>query len=151
MHRDLKPDNILIGVDKDIKISDFGLARESSNSIFVTGQMGTPLYAAPEVYLHKYEEAYTERCDVWGAGMILYEMLTQKVLFEVKVTLLISRPTKTSRNSGSSTKLIREESSMDLNYILIGSFSQTICLPMITRKDLLSMRSLINSRKSMTR
>jgi serine/threonine protein kinase len=55
MHRDLKPDNILIGVEKDIKISDFGLARENNNSIFVTGQMGTPLYAGPEVYLHKYE------------------------------------------------------------------------------------------------
>lgn len=55
MHRDLKPDNILIGVEKDIKISDFGLARETANSIFVTGQMGTPLYAGPEVYLHKYE------------------------------------------------------------------------------------------------
>jgi serine/threonine protein kinase len=52
MHRDLKPDNILIGLDKDIKISDFGLARET-NSIFVTGQMGTPLYAGPEVYLNK--------------------------------------------------------------------------------------------------
>ena len=46
MHRDLKPDNVLIGLDHDIKISDFGLARET-NSIFVTGQMGTPLYAGP--------------------------------------------------------------------------------------------------------
>ena len=48
--------------------------------------MGTPLYAGPEVYLGKFEEGYTEKCDVWGAGMILYEMLAQKVLFEgVKV------------------------------------------------------------------
>jgi serine/threonine protein kinase len=46
MHRDLKPDNILIGMEKDVKISDFGLARETTG-IFVTGQMGTPLYAAP--------------------------------------------------------------------------------------------------------
>lgn len=86
MHRDLKPDNILIGLEKDIKISDFGLARETTTSIFVTGQMGTPLYAGPEVYLNNYEENYTEKCDVWGAGMILYEMLTQKLLFDgVKV------------------------------------------------------------------
>lgn len=85
MHRDLKPDNVLIGLDKDIKISDFGLARET-NSIFVTGQMGTPLYAGPQVYLNKYDQSYSERCDVWGAGMVLYEMLTQKQLFQgVKV------------------------------------------------------------------
>lgn len=44
--------------------------------------MGTPLYAGPEVYLGKFEEGYTEKCDVWGAGMVLYEMLTQKLLFE---------------------------------------------------------------------
>ena len=68
-------------MDKDIKISDFGLARET-NSIFVTGQMGTPLYAGPEVYANKMDESYSERCDVWGAGMILYEMLTQEVLFK---------------------------------------------------------------------
>lgn len=50
MHRDLKPDNILMGMEMDIKISDFGLARENSD-IGVTGKMGTPLYAGPEVYL----------------------------------------------------------------------------------------------------
>lgn len=45
MHRDLKPDNILIGYREDIKISDFGLAREYG--LDVTGMMGTPLYAGP--------------------------------------------------------------------------------------------------------
>lgn len=45
MHRDLKPDNILIGTREDIKISDFGLSREYG--LDVTGMMGTPLYAGP--------------------------------------------------------------------------------------------------------
>ena len=74
MHRDLKPDNILIGQEMDVKISDFGLAR-ASDGIDITGQIGTPLYAAPEVYT-KYLEAYNHNCDVWAGGLILVEMLT---------------------------------------------------------------------------
>jgi serine/threonine protein kinase len=50
MHRDFKPQNVLIGPEKDIKICDFGLA-QSTHSIFVTGEMGTAIYAAPEVFL----------------------------------------------------------------------------------------------------
>ena len=47
MHRDLKPDNILIGDKDSIKICDFGLAREAGNDLRKTGKQGTPLYAAP--------------------------------------------------------------------------------------------------------
>jgi eukaryotic-like serine/threonine-protein kinase len=50
MHRDFKPENILIGPETDVKICDFGLS-QTTNSIFVTGRMGTPIYAAPEVFL----------------------------------------------------------------------------------------------------
>jgi serine/threonine protein kinase len=46
MHRDLKPDNILIGANQDTKISDFGLARVD-DGLDKTGQTGTPLYAGP--------------------------------------------------------------------------------------------------------
>ena len=70
MHRDLKPDNILIGTKRDIKISDFGLSREN-DGIDVTGVVGTPLYAGPEVYTN-YTDSYGDNCDVWGAGLILF-------------------------------------------------------------------------------
>ena len=51
----------------------------------MTGPKGTPIYAGPEVYLMDIE-SFTEKCDVWGGGLILYEMLTQEMLFKhVKV------------------------------------------------------------------
>lgn len=140
MHRDLKPDNILIGPNMDVKISDFGLARETTG-IFVTGQMGTPLYAGPEVYLNKYDESYSERCDVWGAGMILYEMLTGKLLFQkVNVRITTFRPSKTSKTNGISTKLDSEEYNMTANCILTGSFSPTSCSPTTPRSVLPSIK-----------
>jgi serine/threonine protein kinase len=52
----------------------------------ITGKKGTPIYAGPEVYLASDEEGYTEKCDVWGGGLILYEMLKGEMLFKnVKV------------------------------------------------------------------
>lgn len=140
MHRDLKPDNVLLGVGRDIKISDFGLARESSSNIFVTGQMGTPLYAAPEVYLHKYEEAYTDKCDVWGAGMILYEMLTQKVLFEVKVPL----PHADLRRPQEAVAELRNQPAPGRVRAPPGSFSPTSCSPTTTRSGPPSTRCYKN-------
>ena len=70
IHRDLKPDNILIDKQGSIKIADFGLSRmfESSNGLQMTSGVGTFIYQAPEVANHEYDQ----RCDVWSAGLILY-------------------------------------------------------------------------------
>ena len=90
MHRDLKPDNILISQMGDLKIGDLGLAKsiagDELNKILLHSIIGTPIYAAPNVIN---EDPYSNKCDVWSAGVIIFEMLEQQRLFSVAVHLLL--------------------------------------------------------------
>ena len=75
LHRDIKPGNIMISEDDQVKVADFGLARP------ITGEAeenpyGTPDYVAPEI-LGK--GAVDQRADIFAAGVVLYEMLTGRV------------------------------------------------------------------------
>ncbi|MEW6543324.1 MAG: protein kinase [Nitrospirota bacterium] len=81
VHRDIKPDNILMASDGKVKIADFGLARvaEGSTAMTRTGTvMGTPKYMAPEQIQGKAADA---RTDIYAFGVMLYELLTGKVPF----------------------------------------------------------------------
>lgn len=71
IHRDLKPSNVLVTSDGVIKISDFGLSVGSRTS---NESVGTKVYMAPEVLLYRNE--YDEKCDVWEAGCILWDLIT---------------------------------------------------------------------------
>ena len=80
-HRDLKPENILfstIAEDSQVKLIDFGLSKvfDGENNE-MKGAVGTTFYMAPEVLTGK----YTEKCDVWALGVILYIMLCGKPPF----------------------------------------------------------------------
>ncbi len=78
IHRDVKPDNIMVRPDGEPLITDFGLAREvdSSARISLTGQvMGTPSYMSPE-QARGDVQATDARTDVYAAGAVLYELLT---------------------------------------------------------------------------
>ncbi|MGA9715886.1 MAG: protein kinase, partial [Aeromicrobium sp.] len=75
IHRDVKPENVLITPDGDVKVADFGLARAVSAATTATGGtlIGTVSYLAPEIVLHEGADA---RSDVYAVGAMLFEMLT---------------------------------------------------------------------------
>ena len=72
IHRDMKPQNILIGARRVVKLCDFGFARAMSSATMVlTSIKGTPLYMAPELVQ---EQPYNHTVDLWSLGVILYEL-----------------------------------------------------------------------------
>lgn len=73
VHRDVKPENVLLADNGRIKIADFGLARAVSTSTNTGTLVGTVAYLAPELVTGGGAD---ERSDVYSAGIMLYEMLT---------------------------------------------------------------------------
>ncbi|KAK4389253.1 Mitogen-activated protein kinaseMMK2 [Sesamum angolense] len=82
LHRDLKPSNLFLNANCDLKIGDFGLARTTSETDFMTEYVVTRWYRAPELLLNCSE--YTTAIDVWSAGCILAEIITREPLFPGK-------------------------------------------------------------------
>jgi len=77
VHRDLKPDNVLLGVDLGVRLIDFGLSARLMSSGIVPGVAGTTTYMAPETSLGK----STRASDVYSVGLMLYEGLTGTLPF----------------------------------------------------------------------
>jgi len=75
VHRDLKPENILLEQDRDlekIKVVDFGTSLVYDMDRNLDEKLGTAYYIAPEVI----KKSYTEKCDLWSSGVILYILLS---------------------------------------------------------------------------
>ncbi|HXX44566.1 MAG TPA: protein kinase, partial [Candidatus Acidoferrales bacterium] len=88
VHRDLKPQNILVGKGDQLFVSDFGLAKsfeDDSSSMTRTGAfLGTPRYMAPEQVEGNPAD---QRSDIYSYGLILYEMVTGDIPFSGETTL----------------------------------------------------------------
>lgn len=82
LHRDLKPSNLLLNSNCDLKICDFGLARTTSETDFMTEYVVTRWYRAPELLLNCSE--YTSAIDIWSVGCILMEFIKREPIFPGK-------------------------------------------------------------------
>ncbi|NWW31097.1 STK36 kinase, partial [Panurus biarmicus] len=101
LHRDMKPQNILLGKDGVVKLCDFGFARAMSiHTMVLTSIKGTPLYMSPELVE---ERPYDHTADLWSVGCILYELFVGTPPFYTNsifqlVSLIIKDPVKWPMN-----------------------------------------------------
>ena len=90
IHRDIKPSNILFTHDRDIKVSDFSIARinrTDQTSTQFDGFLGSPLYMSPE-QINEWE--VTTNTDIFSLGTLMYEMLTGKHPFKAETLTAIA-------------------------------------------------------------
>ena len=87
IHRDVKPENVLIADDGRIKIGDFGLARAVTTSTSTGTLIGTVGYLSPELVLGKQADT---RSDIYSVGIMLYEMLTGQQPYDGDVPIQVA-------------------------------------------------------------
>lgn len=87
IHRDIKPQNMIISKDGKVKVADFGIARAVSAQTLSSAAMGSVHYISPEQARGGYSD---ERSDIYSLGITMYEMVTGSVPFEGENTVSIA-------------------------------------------------------------
>ncbi len=87
IHRDIKPQNIMISKDGTVKVTDFGIAKSTSSNTISSNAMGSVHYTSPEQARGGFSDA---RSDIYSIGITLYEMATGEVPFDGDSTVAVA-------------------------------------------------------------
>lgn len=87
VHRDIKPQNIIISKDGKVKVTDFGIAKSVSSNTNTSDAMGSVHYTSPEQARGGYSDA---KSDIYSLGIVLYEMVTGRVPFDGETTVVVA-------------------------------------------------------------
>ncbi len=87
IHRDIKPQNIIIAKDGKVKVTDFGIAKTTTSNTISSNAMGSVHYTSPEQARGAYSDV---RSDIYSIGITLYEMVTGQVPFNGESTVEVA-------------------------------------------------------------
>jgi len=87
IHRDIKPQNIIISREGKVKVTDFGIAKAATSNTITSNAMGSVHYISPEQARGGYSD---EKSDIYSLGVTIYEMLLGKVPFEGESTVSVA-------------------------------------------------------------
>ena len=95
LHRDIKPGNIFLDANTNVKIGDFGLSRVlSDESEYASTHVGTPYYMSPEQIV---ESKYNEKSDIWSTGCVLYEIASLRPPFQAPSQFSLAAKIRTGK------------------------------------------------------
>ncbi len=87
IHRDIKPQNIIISTEGKVKVTDFGIARAASSNTISSDVMGSVHYASPEQARNGFVDG---KSDIYSLGIVMYEMVTGRVPFDGDTTVAVA-------------------------------------------------------------
>mgnify|MGYP005876984437 FL=1 len=87
IHRDIKPQNIIISTDGKVKVTDFGIAKATSSNTISSDVMGSVHYASPEQARNGFVDG---RSDIYSLGIVMFEMVTGHVPFDGDTTVAVA-------------------------------------------------------------
>ncbi len=87
VHRDIKPQNIIISREGKVKVTDFGIAKSVSSNTNTADAMGSVHYTSPEQARGGYSDA---KSDIYSLGIVMYEMVTGRVPFDGETTVVVA-------------------------------------------------------------